>query len=85
MWLRAKQRRDRWDEEVQQCAADLAMMTNWFLNEANKWEEKGRDADEKGRKGLACYAYGKRYMWRQFWTKASAHQPAVNKYFLQIQ
>lgn len=84
MWLRAKQRRDRWDEEVQQCAADFAMIVNWFSYQVTQWKDKAKNAEVKGRRRLACYALRKAAMFMEFWRKARTHEPAIKKYFQQI-
>ena len=82
-WLRAKQRQDRWHEEIQQCAADLLMAKNWFKYQQNMWLQKAENAKQSNDNGCACYAYRKANMWRIFYSNAAAYNPCIDQYYWQ--
>ena len=81
MWLRAKQRRDRWDEEIQQCATDMVMIQNWFKYQENLWEERIQVSMENNHAGYACYARRQKGMWGRFIEKSQVFEQYIQQYY----
>ena len=81
MWLRAKQRRDRWDEELQQCAADMVMITNWFTHQVDLWAQRVQLSRESNQIGYACYADKQKRMWTTFVERCRIFQPYIEQYY----
>ncbi|KAI0089034.1 hypothetical protein BDY19DRAFT_890450 [Irpex rosettiformis] len=80
-WLRAKQRRDRWDEEVQQCAADMLMTQNWFTFQMHKWEEKAEEGVAVNEVGKQCFANRQVHMWAKFLERSKVFNIYIAKHY----
>ncbi|KAI0683726.1 hypothetical protein BC835DRAFT_1295238, partial [Cytidiella melzeri] len=83
MWLRAKQRQDRWSEEVQQCATDMFMTKNWFKHQENIWKDRAKAAETAQRPGHECYAYKQTEMWHKFYERCKTFDSYIQLYHVQ--
>ena len=81
MWLRAKQRQDRWLEEVQQSAADLLMARTWFETYKLFWINKAIQAAELNKPGHISFAYKQANDFQQLFERSASFVSYIRKYF----
>ena len=55
-WLRAKARKDRWNEELVLLEAETGWTRAFFKSKADEWNALRKEAVEEGNHGLDCYA-----------------------------
>ena len=55
-WLRAKARKNRWNEEIVLLEAETGWTRAFFRSKADEWNALKKEAVEKGDRGLDCYA-----------------------------
>ena len=80
MWLRAKQRQDRWFEEVHQCAADLFMARMWFETHVELWREKTTKAKLLNKPGHESFANRQANDFAQMLMRTASFLDYINKY-----
>ena len=55
-WLRAKARKNRWNEEVVLLESETGWTHKFFQSKADEWDAVKKRAEEEGDRGLDCYA-----------------------------
>ena len=63
-WLRAKQRRDRWKEELLWVRYEADWTIRWFKHMEDEWNQRGLNACQKGLQGHQIHAEKQKNMWR---------------------
>ena len=65
-WLRAKARRDRWNEELLIIKHEMKWTILWFEHQMKEWQGRlGRGVEEK-KPGHVAYAEKQVAMWKRF-------------------
>lgn len=67
-WLRAKARRDRWDEELELVRNEMVWTVRGMQSMAKEWEKLKQSSGEE--RGLKQYAAKQEGMWLNMATKA---------------
>lgn len=73
-FLRAKSRRDRWEEERVKLISELDWTKRYFQHESLAWQKRGDVHDVPG---YRAYAYRQAFMWSQFEVRAEKGQRSV--------
>jgi hypothetical protein len=76
-WLRAKARRDRWDEELKLVKHEMSWVVLWFQHQRLVWEGRATKSDRTDKPGHRVYALKQVDLWqrlenrakREFWGK----------------
>ncbi|KAJ2923084.1 hypothetical protein H1R20_g14010, partial [Candolleomyces eurysporus] len=59
-WLRAKARKDRWEEEVSLLQSEIGWAADFFKFKADEWDRLSLTSDSEGKQ---CYAGAQKEMW----------------------
>jgi hypothetical protein len=60
-WIRARSRRDRWQEELSITSHEMVWIVLWFQTQAEVWRRRAQVVDLSP--GFASYAYRQSSMW----------------------
>lgn len=71
-WLRHKDRKERWWEELVLCKTELASCQRYFRHMKAMWETRREAAETEGKKGHMCYTEKQISVWEQLETRAIA-------------
>jgi hypothetical protein len=77
--MRARSRRDRWQEEVSITSHEMVWIVLWFQARAELWRQRAENTEEST--GLASYAYRQAAMWDKLKRLAVIHFGNVHKDF----
>jgi hypothetical protein len=69
--LRAKQRHDRWEEEVTTVKYEAKWTVTWFEDRKEKWNGRAERAKKKELRGHCIYAEKQKEMWEMHRAKAA--------------
>ena len=71
-WLRAKARRDRWEEECDLLEAEMGWTLNYFKFQQDRWEKYAVEGVEHAR----SYGYRQREIWQYLYNHAAIEYDA---------
>lgn len=83
-WLKAKAKKDRWNEECQILAAEMEWTTRFFKHRSSVWKGllddiQTKDSTISENSGLICYGRGQAQLWPRLAEEAlSAFQNVVD-------
>lgn len=66
-WLRAKARKERWEEEVELVKSEMRWTVNCFEYHERIWDKRAEEAKSEGQ---MAYAWKQKSTWGR-WTKAA--------------
>lgn len=69
-WLRAKARRDRWDEELKLVKHEMSWVVLWFQHQRLVWEGRAVNSGRAGKPGHRIYAFKQVDLWRRLENRA---------------
>ena len=75
-WLRAKSRKDRWEEEVTILQSEIGWATNFFKFKADEWNRLSLASSSEGKR---CYALAQKEMWSLLQAEASDQADLTKK------
>ena len=78
-WLRAKARKDRWEEEVCLLQSEIGWASNFFKFKADEWRRLSAASDSEGKR---CYALAQEEVWSLLQAEASEQSDLVEKILL---
>lgn len=70
IWLRAKARADRWEEEKILIKCEMRWVLNWFEYKKSMWGKWAKESGEKKLIGHQVYAWKQVALWNDFINKA---------------
>ena len=75
-WLRAKARKDRWEEEVTLLQSEIGWAANFFKFKADEW---GKLSSASTNEGKSSYALAQKEMWSLLQAEASDQGDLIKK------
>jgi hypothetical protein len=78
-WMRAKSRRDRWQEEVSITSHEMVWIVLWFQGQAGTWARQAESGDTFP--SLVSYAYRQAATWNKLKRLAAFHFHQVHHDF----
>ena len=67
-WLRAKARKERWQEERILLESEMHWVTNYFKYKSDEWKKLGTQTEDDKK----CCAFGRSELWRHLYNHAKA-------------
>jgi hypothetical protein len=70
IWLRAKARADRWEEEKMLIKCEMRWVLNWFEYKKSMWEKWANESEKMKLMGRQIYAWKQVALWNDFVDRA---------------
>lgn len=70
IWLRAKARADRWEEEEILIKCEMRWVLNWFEYRKSMWEKWANESKKEELMGHQVYAWKQVALWNDFINQA---------------